>query len=87
MIRATLQSHPGQAVHLSIDTRWEHKFSLGPEEGHEIKAVSNDLEVLMDLATAAKANGLVVDMTESLAGSGLAIDNPNAPPTGHTIGT
>lgn len=80
VIRNALESQPGSAVHLSIDARWQHGFSLGPAEGHEIKAQSNGLEILMDVATAQKARGLRVDMEDTLQGRGFKIDNPNAPP-------
>jgi monothiol glutaredoxin len=80
VIRNALGSQPGSAVHLSIDARWQHGFSLGPAEGHEVKAEANGIEILMDVATAQKAKGLRVDMEDTLQGRGFRIDNPNAPP-------
>jgi len=79
VINNALQSQPGSAVHLSIDSRWQHNFSLGPVEGHEVKAESNGVEILMDVATAQKARGLKVSMEDTLQGRGLKIENPNAP--------
>lgn len=79
VIRNALESQPGNAVHLSIDARWQHGFSLAPAEGHEIKAQSNGVEILMDVATAQKAKGLKVSMEDTLQGRGFKIDNPNAP--------
>jgi monothiol glutaredoxin len=79
VIRNALESQPGSAVHLSIDARWQHGFSLGPAEGHEIKARSNGVEILMDVATAQKAKGLSVTMEDTLQGRGFKIDNPGAP--------
>jgi len=35
--------------------------------------------VLMDLATARRAEGLEIDWVETVQGAGLAIKNPNAP--------
>ena len=80
VIGSALESQPGSAVHLSIDARWQHGFSLGPAEGHEVKAESNGIEILMDVATAQKAKGLHVGMEDTLQGRGFKIDNPNAPP-------
>jgi len=80
MIRDVLDGQPGMAAHLNIDARWQHSFSLAPAEGHEIVTVANGVELLMDLASAQKAGGLRVDVTESLQGTGFTIDNPNAPP-------
>jgi monothiol glutaredoxin len=80
VIRNALQSQPGNAVQLSIDSRWQHNVSLGPVEGHEVKAESNGVEIFMDLATAQKARGMRVSMEDTLQGRGLKIENPNAPP-------
>jgi monothiol glutaredoxin len=79
-IRNAIEGNPGTSVHMSIDAQWQHSFSLGPAEGHEIKASDNGIEVLMDVATAQKARGVGIDMTETVQGSGFSINNPNAPP-------
>ncbi len=79
LIRNALASQPGSAVHLSIDSRWQHNFSLGPVEGHEVKAESSGVEILMDVATAQKAKGMKVTMEDTLQGRGFKIENPNAP--------
>ncbi len=78
-MRSALEGQPGMSVHLSIDGRWQHNFTLGPAEGHEIKAESNGVEILMDVGAAQKARGLEVDMVETLQGTGFEIKNPNAP--------
>lgn len=79
-IRDALQHQPGASLHLSIDAGWQHNFSLSPPEGHEIRAETNGIEVLMDLDSAQRASGLSVDIEESLQGKSFRIDNPNAPP-------
>ncbi len=78
-IRGALESNPGMHVHLSIDARWQHSFTLGPAEGHEVKAESNGIVVLMDVATAQKARGLSLDIEDTLQGKAFRVDNPNAP--------
>ena len=80
MILEVLEGQPGMAAHLSIDARWQHNFALGPVEGHEVKSVANGVEIYMDLASAQKARGMSIEVTESLQGTGFKIDNPNAPP-------
>lgn len=82
VMRNALEGQPGMSVHLSIDGRWQHNFTLGPAEGHEIKAESNGVEILMDVGAARKARGLKVDMVETLQGTGFEIKNPNAPSSG-----
>jgi monothiol glutaredoxin len=70
---------PGMALHLAIDGRWQTQFMLKPAQGHEIRAESRGIVVLMDLATAQKARGMRVDWVDDLRGSGLAIALPLAP--------
>ncbi len=82
VMRNALEAQPGMSVHLSIDSRWQHNFALGPAEGHEIKTESNGVEILLDVGSAQKARGLKVDMVETLHGKGFEIHNPNAPGTG-----
>ncbi|MGK0169087.1 MAG: hypothetical protein ACI9W2_000806 [Gammaproteobacteria bacterium] len=42
ILRNALQKQPAMAVHLSIDSAWNHNFSLGPASGQEI--VASDME-------------------------------------------
>ena len=80
IIANAVQANPGSAVHLSIDGRWQHSFNLGPMEGHEIRADSNGVTLLFDVASAQKAKGLSIDIEETVQGTAFKIDNPNAPP-------
>jgi monothiol glutaredoxin len=73
-----MEQQPGLAVHLQIDGRWNHNFTLGPAQGHEVRSESNGVAVLMDVATAQKARGLRVGVGDTLQGRALQIDNPNA---------
>jgi monothiol glutaredoxin len=78
-IRVGMADDPGMALHLAIDGRWQTQFMLKPAQGHEIRAESRGIVVLMDLATAQKARGMRVDWVDDLRGSGLAIALPLAP--------
>ena len=80
VIANALDANPGAAVHLSIDGRWQHSFNLGPMEGHEVRAESNGVSLLFDVASAQKAKGLSIDLEETVQGTAFRIDNPNAPP-------
>ena len=80
VITNALRASPGNAVHLSIDGRWQHSFHLGPTEGHEVRAESNGTTLLFDVASAQKAKGLSVGIEETVQGTAFKIDNPNAPP-------
>jgi len=67
-------------LHIQIDAQWRTRLELAPEKAHEIRADANGIAVLMDPATAQRANGLFVDTVETLQGSGFTFENPNAPP-------
>lgn len=79
-IKNVAAQNPGAAVHLRIDASWNHEFSVSPAKGHEISASSNGIELLLDRDSAARADGLELDMTEDPQGGGFSIRNPNAPP-------
>ena len=77
IIRAALEAQPGMAVHLAIDASWNHNFNLGPRNGNEIVASDNGIELLVDLGSASKAQGLTLAVTESFQGKSLSVENPN----------
>lgn len=77
--QAMENSEPGVALHLSVDARFQSQFQLKPLKGNEIMAESEGVKVYFDLASAPRANGISIDWIEDVRGSGLAIDNPNAP--------
>jgi monothiol glutaredoxin len=79
-IKESMQGHEGIALHFQVDANWNSEFNLAPAEGNEISAESNGISILMDLATAQRARGAVIDWVSSIQGEGLAIDLPQAPP-------
>jgi monothiol glutaredoxin len=79
-IRAGMQDSPELCLHLRIDAKWHAHFHLAPAEGHEISARAEGIDILMDIATAQRADGLKIDWVETMQGAGLSIVNPNAPP-------
>ncbi len=79
-IKESMQGHEGIALHFQIDANWNSQFNLAPAEGNEISTESNGILILMDLATAQRAQGAVIDWVSTIQGEGLAIDLPQAPP-------
>lgn len=77
--QAMENSEPGMALHLAVDARFQSQFQLKPLTGNEIVAEAEGIKVYFDLASAPRANGISIDWIEDVRGSGLAIDNPNAP--------
>jgi len=78
-IAEAMSGHDDLALHFSIDNGWQARFQLGPAEGHEIEVNANGMKILMDVATAQKAKGAVIDWVDTLEGEGLKIDLPGAP--------
>ena len=77
--QAMENAEPGVALHLSVDAHFQSQFQLKPLKGNEIVAEADGIKVYFDLASAPRANGISIDWIEDVRGSGLAIDNPNAP--------
>ena len=77
--RAMADSAPGIGLHLAVDPRFAAQFQLKPVSGQEIVAEVNGIRIHLDLASAARANGVSIDWIEDVRGAGLAITNPNAP--------
>jgi monothiol glutaredoxin len=68
----------GAVVHLQISQQFQHDFKLGPASGNEVIAESNGIRIALDLASAPRAKGLELDVTEGFAGKQLTVTNPNA---------
>ncbi|MEM9406677.1 MAG: Grx4 family monothiol glutaredoxin [Acidobacteriota bacterium] len=80
VFQGALQQQPGSEIHVAIDARFQHSFGVGPAEGDETRVPAGPIEVLMDLDTLARAEGLVIDAVDTPQGAALKVDNPNAPP-------
>lgn len=78
-ISEAMSGHDDMALHFTIDNGWQARFQLGAAEGHEIEVVANGMKILMDVPTAQKAKGAVIDWVNTLEGEGLKIDLPGAP--------
>jgi monothiol glutaredoxin len=78
-ILESMQGHEGIALHFQVDANWDAQFNLAPPQGNEIASESNGIRILMDIATAQRARGAVIDWASTMQGEGLAIDLPLAP--------
>jgi len=78
-ILEAMQGHEGIGLHFQIDANWDSQFNLAPPQGNEITSESNGIKVLMDIGTAQRAKGAVIDWVSTMQGEGLAIDLPQAP--------
>jgi monothiol glutaredoxin len=78
-VREYMNRAPGKSLKLSIDARYQASLGLAPRQEHEVEVESNGIHVLMDHATAERADGLSIDLVESPTGTAFKMDNPNAP--------
>ena len=78
-LREAVARAEGKQIHLRIDGAFQNQAYLGPEEPGEIAAESNGVRILLDVPSAARAEGVVIDHVETPGGHELRIDNPNAP--------
>ena len=69
----------GLELHLAIDARFQAQFHLAEAQAGAIRAQANGIALCMDPATAQRARGIRIDWADNVQGSGLTIDNPNAP--------
>ncbi|HVF35123.1 MAG TPA: Grx4 family monothiol glutaredoxin [Candidatus Saccharimonadia bacterium] len=84
-IRDALEDAGDDTLHLAIDSAFRAQFMLKPRAEHEIRALASGIPIDMDLATAQRARGLVIEWLETPTASGLSIRNPNAPPAVHAL--
>ncbi len=79
-IRQGMESQPGADLHFQVDEYWRCQFSLEPASGDEIRAEAGGIVFHMDINTAQRARGANIGFEDTLQGTGLTIDLPQAPP-------
>jgi monothiol glutaredoxin len=77
--KALADADAGTVLFLGIDARFQAQFHLADDAAGAIRAAANGITLYMDPGTAQRARGIRIDWTDSVQGSGLVIDNPNAP--------
>ena len=77
--KAVEDAGPGAALAMSVNAQFQANFQLAQFDARAIAAESNGVRIQFDLASARRAEGIVIDWVDDIRGKGLAIDNPNAP--------
>lgn len=77
--RAALADAPGASLRFTVNERFQHGLDLGPKGGIDVVVQANGIELVLDRASAARADGIVIDFVDGPSGQGFKIDNPNAP--------
>jgi monothiol glutaredoxin len=76
---AALKEAGDESLHLKIDAHFMNDLFFGPREAGDIEVPTNGPTLLLDKATARRANGLSIDFVDGPKG-GFKIKNPNEPP-------
>lgn len=73
------QDDPDQALHLSISRSFQAGLSMAPRSPMDVEVESNGVKLLIDRMSAARADGITIDLVDTPRGRGFKVENPNAP--------
>ena len=79
-LKEALATQPEKYLWLTVDARWMIELTFGPDDDTAIKAEASGIDFIMDPISAERANGLKIDVKETLQGPSFNCENPNAPP-------
>ena len=79
IMQNALQKNPGKAICLRINGSWKHSMSLEAPRPGSISVSVEPITIDVDPWSAMRADGLSIDVMESVQGRGFRFDNPNAP--------
>ena len=69
----------GRELHLSVDATFQSRLSIAPRTPADVEAITSGVLVLLDPISAARADGITIDVSDTPNGQAFKIDNPNAP--------
>lgn len=73
-------SSPDEGIRFEIGPRYDYGLSIGAEEPRDVVVETTGIRLLMDRATAGRANGTMIDYVDTPEGAAFKIQNPNEPP-------
>ena len=80
ILGAALADGRADSVRLRIDERFAHELLFEPRvEGDVVVDTDYGITLLLDPASAGRADGLFIDFVYDLQGAGFQFDNPNQP--------
>jgi monothiol glutaredoxin len=73
---------PGAAhrIRIEIDGDYQHALSVSAKQPRDVEVRLGALELVLDRASARRAEGLKIDYIESAEGPAFKLENPNEPP-------
>ena len=75
-------AEPGEDVlRLEVDANFAVDLYFAPKKAGDLEVLANGTKILVDVATAKRANGIAIDYVDGPDGAGFKVENPNAPAT------
>jgi monothiol glutaredoxin len=71
---------PDEGVRFEVGPRYDYGLSIGNEEPRDIVVETGGLRLLMDRASAQRADGTTIDYVDTPQGAAFKIQNPKEPP-------
>jgi monothiol glutaredoxin len=71
---------PGELLRFEVSPRFEYGLYFGPRAEGDVEVDAGGMVVLVDKASARRADGVTIDFIEGPEGAGFKIENPNEPP-------
>ena len=79
LLRAAKAQSEHACLHLGVDASFHYQIGFAPRQGHEIAVESGEFTFLLDRDSAARADGLTLEVVETPEGRQLHVKNPNQP--------
>ncbi len=80
VLREALAAQTEKSLWLSVDARWSSALALESDDDGAVEVESNGIVLFLDPMSAQRADGLKIDVEETLQGYHFTFENPNAPP-------
>lgn len=77
---ALREASPEERVRLEISPQFQYDLAIGPREPGDVEVTANGLAVVLDRASARRADGTTIDFLQGANGAGFKIESANAPP-------
>ncbi len=79
LLRAAKAQSSDADLHLGVDASFRYQLGFRPRQVHEIAVESGEFTFLLDRDSAARADGLTLEVVETPEGRQLHVKNPNQP--------
>ncbi len=74
-------SDPGEdRLRLEVSATFEYELFFGPKKAGDLEVTANGVAMHIDVESARRANGIVIDFVDAPQGAAFKITNPNEPP-------